>query len=195
MSLITSDANGGTYTIINGSRSLLNVDDVSSVNSHRNWSTGSTYSLGPTWGPFFDTTVNLRTQNVQPTTNDFSDAWFEFKCTALSGGSGQNWSNNIEYRFGSSHQWLWLAFTSNPPISLNQKLLIHVRTTESNISNPNNDRKSLIRAYYTDPNVEDIMSSVSLAGQHMDYTTDDVEIRWRGGPSTMTWTHRCFWRG
>ena len=167
---------------------VLTAKNVDKINSHETWSYVGSYTKGPTWDSFSSVDVNLSTQNVQPTTVNFSDAWFEFKCIAHGGASNQTFNANVEYRFGSTGQWFRLI-QSTSGIKVGFKAVLHVRTFDNTTSGP----QSRITPYTTDPNVSDTLTNQIMAVE--DYNGTDIEIRWPPfGNASLTFLHSCWWR-
>jgi hypothetical protein len=185
--------------VLSDSYGLSNIAVVpTSVHDQRRWNNGSSYQRSS--ASWTAGTVNLNTQNVQPTTNDFSEALLKMTCNSIASGT-QSWTGNITLQFSNAGTATSRAYTMDDSavnIGINSFVFVYIKAGGGNNSPT---RPQFYLSSYQSVGTRNVESNkVSkykriFVNESVDLTSDDIIISWPGSTaSSMSWIHEMWWR-
>ena len=178
-------------SIISDLRLLDNITaDNTSIHAIDRWTAGTNYSRGSISGWSAGTT-NLRTETVQPTTNDFSEAILYLNCDLIT--SGAQTLSGLQLQFGTSRNYTLMYSHS---IGIGSKIIIYIKAGRGSAGTTL--PQLYLESYRSvSPTAISQMTSQTdlFIDSTFDFDTDDMVITWGSTTASgLSWNSRMWWR-
>jgi len=185
-------------SVISDTRILqnLNADPVPSIFDLDGWSKGTDYSRGG-FGSWSSGTENLRTQTVQPTTNDFGELVLRLNCDLIASGS-QNWGlSGVWLQFvGSTKTAEFQISSGSEPISSGSEIYVYMHNSKGIFtSSPYLFCESFMTSEVSGDATELLQPINRFSIELFDFESHDLVISWpSASTTTMSWDAQMFWK-